>query len=67
MCVSKRLIPINQTGRERVDACMHVTTGDKKFAVCLLHTAKSILPTAKTLPCATHGKDHTANKHRLQQ
>ena len=38
------------------------TTGDKKFAMCLLHTAKPILPTAKTLPCATHGKDHTVNR-----
>jgi len=35
--------------------------------VCLLHTAKPILPTAKTLPCATHGKNHTVNRCRQRQ
>jgi hypothetical protein len=35
--------------------------------VCLLHTAKPILHTAKALPRATHGKGHTANSRRQRQ
>ena len=37
------------------------TTGQQGFAVCLAHTAKPKLHTAKALPCVAHGKEHTAN------
>ena len=37
------------------------TTGDSPFAMCQGHTAKPQKPTAKVLPCAAHGKGHTAN------
>lgn len=35
------------------------TTGEQDVAVCQKHTVKTQKHTAKTLPCATHGKDHT--------
>lgn len=40
----------------------HSTTGNRVFAVCRGHTAKVRKHTAKPLPCATHGKGHTATK-----
>ena len=43
---------------------MTSTTGAMVFAVGLCHTAKTILHTAKFLSCVTHGKVHTASKHR---
>ena len=41
-----------------------VTTGGRQFAVCQRHTAKGEKLTAKGLPCAAHGKQHTANRCR---
>ena len=43
---------------------MVITMGDRDFAVCPKHTAKADMHTAKALPCAAHGKAHTATRHR---
>jgi len=34
------------------------------FAVCQGHTVKPLKPTANPLPCAAHGKAHTATRDR---
>jgi hypothetical protein len=38
-----------------------VTTGHSSFAVCLRHSAKAILHSAKALPSVTLGKERSAN------
>jgi len=40
------------------------TTGDPPFAVCQGHTVKPQKPMANRLPCAAHGKAHTATRDR---
>ena len=38
---------------------MTLTTGISSFAVCLRHSAKAILHSAKALPSVTLGKEHS--------
>jgi len=38
-----------------------ITTGNTSFAECLRHSVKALLHSAKLLPSAALGKDHSAN------
>jgi len=47
-----------------IDGIAQGALRETPFAVCQGHTVKPLKPTANPLPCAAHGKAHTATRDR---